>query len=116
MAKTGKAVFNLKIYFCQEEKPEEPIFDEEYTGIAVVAESMEEALKISGMGYAEDLLRDNDAKDLPIGKVDRFEGLKRHIYGWIEGKCPNCKNPDEHARLFWDDDLKHPYCYDCDMN
>ena len=102
------------IYFCQEEKPEISCFEEDYEGFAVVATSTKEALEISGMGYAEDLLNDKDASDLPIGKVDLHEGLRRQIYGWIEGKCPTCDNPNQYAKLFWDEDREKIYCGECE--
>jgi hypothetical protein len=56
------------IYFCQEEVPEDTTFENELEGYAVVAESIEEAKKISGMDYAEDMLRDKDAEELPLDR------------------------------------------------
>lgn len=101
------------IYFCQEDKPEDPVFDEDYEGYAFVARSAGEAIKLSGMGYAEDMLRDNEAEELPLGLVDKFEGLRRQIYSYIEGKCPNCDNPSKFAKLFWDEDTDKIHCSEC---
>ena len=102
------------IYFCYEEKPEEPIFDDECGVLAVVAESEDEALRVSNMRYCEKTSYDRDAEELPIGKVDLFEGLRRQIYGWVEGKCPNCDNPNQYAKLFYDEDTEKIYCEECE--
>jgi hypothetical protein len=118
MAKDGRQNILTKhitkhIYFCQEEKIENPCFEEDYEGFAVVATSTKEAIEISGMKYAEDLLRDEDASELPIGRIDPLEGLRRQIYGRSEGKCPSCSNPKQYAKLFWDEDLNKIYCEEC---
>ena len=98
------------LYFCQEDKPEDSC--EAYEGIAVVATSAECAFVISGLGYVEIMLRDQDASELPVGIVDLHEGLRRQIYGWVGGNCPTC---NKYAKLFWDEDWEEIYCEECTL-
>jgi len=101
------------IYFCQDDEPEDPVWEDDYGVVAIVAESAQQALAISCMGYAYVTGYDKDAEQIPIGMIDRYEGLRRQLYGWIEDKCPTCDNPDKYAKLVYDKDSETIRCEEC---
>jgi hypothetical protein len=97
------------IYYTYEEEPS--VYDDETPCTAVVAESPEDARKISGNTFVVDAELDRDADELPLGEVDPIEGLKRRIYAWVDSNCPVCKRTG--LTLYFNEYTNRVECSDC---
>lgn len=69
-------------------------------GVAIVADTAKEARNLAIGHDALDEVpfieievkwkREADVSGLPKGEVEAVEALRRGLYGWIMGDCPNC--------------------------
>lgn len=74
-------------------------------GVAIVADTAKEARNLAVGHDALDAVpfieievkwkRGADVTGLLKGEVDPVEALRRGLYGWIMGDCPNCQNDAE---------------------
>ena len=51
-----------------------------------------------------------NVNDLAYGKIDDMEGLRREIYAYIWGICPNCH---KEGKLYWDSEDMVIWCEGC---
>lgn len=74
-------------------------------GVAIIAETAKSArnlaighdalLDVDFIDIEVRWKRGTDVTGLPRGEVECLEGLRRGLYGWIMGECPNCRKDAE---------------------
>jgi hypothetical protein len=111
----------LKAYWWQPDK------DGDNGGVAVIAESVKEAIKLARSYWGSKIGFDNEyieqrcyliknpepsASQLPKGVVIGKEGLRNGLCGWIEDKCDICGQEKRLLQVLIDSGKC--ICYDCD--